>query len=201
MVYAVAGFAVEQLGVHTGLPFGYYRYLGLGPHVFGVPPLVAVAWAVLLAYTSQMLTPLSLPRAGKAAIGAAWMVLFDLAIDPLAAGPLKSWVWLQPGGYYGVPWGNFLGWFLLSFGLLYCTRPLPAKECLGGLHRRQHRRQRAARLPAPGLSRGGAGQRRVAGPASRLPRIAALRQRAGTPTAPAKPRSVELNIYRAPDNP
>jgi len=37
----------------------------------------------------------------------------DLFLDPLA---VKSgmWTWLDQGGYFGVPWGNFLGWFTIT---------------------------------------------------------------------------------------
>jgi uncharacterized membrane protein len=45
---AVPGYAVEVLGVHTGVPFGSYAYSStLGPRLFGAPPLIGLAWTML----------------------------------------------------------------------------------------------------------------------------------------------------------
>src|SRR5689334_18557252 len=42
------GFAAEVIGVHTGVPFGDYRYGStLGARLFGVPIVVALAWMML----------------------------------------------------------------------------------------------------------------------------------------------------------
>ena len=42
------------------------------------------------------------------------MTAIDLVIDPLAAGRLGYWEWSQTGVYYGIPWRNFIGWFVVS---------------------------------------------------------------------------------------
>ena len=42
------GLAVEVVGVHTGLPFGRYRYdSSLGPQLLHVPVIIALAWPML----------------------------------------------------------------------------------------------------------------------------------------------------------
>lgn len=42
------GLAVEVLGTRTGVPFGSYAYAHrLGPELFGVPLVIALAWAMM----------------------------------------------------------------------------------------------------------------------------------------------------------
>src|SRR5881397_3065439 len=44
----VVGFGAEVLGVHTGVPFGDYRYTGgLGPTLASVPLVIALAWLMM----------------------------------------------------------------------------------------------------------------------------------------------------------
>jgi putative membrane protein len=53
------------------------------------------------------------------------MTSIDLVIDPVAAGPLAYWRWESVGPYYGIPWSNFAGRFLVSaaiFALLRADR-------------------------------------------------------------------------------
>jgi uncharacterized membrane protein len=115
---ALAGFGAELTGIHLGF-FGPYSYTGsLGPAAIGVPLGIGLAWALLLCYVSQMLSPLPLNRYGLAALGALWMTGIDLVVDPLASGPLNLWIWHSGGPYFGVPLSNFAGWFVISFLLL-----------------------------------------------------------------------------------
>ena len=110
-IAALLGVAFELAGVHTGLPFGRYVYTEtLAPAVFGVPVVIAFAWLVLIDFV-RGLTP-------SIAAGALLMTAADLVIDPLAAGPLHYWRWLDPGPYYGIPWLNFAGWMLASLVIL-----------------------------------------------------------------------------------
>jgi uncharacterized membrane protein len=113
---AGAGWAFEVLGIHTGVPFGHYRYgSGLGPRVVGVPLLVPLAWT-MLGYPSYVLArhvARSWPR--RLAVGALGMAGWDLFLDPqlVAAG---AWHWSGPGpswpGTGGVPLVNTAGWLL-----------------------------------------------------------------------------------------
>lgn len=117
IISAAGGFLAELLGLHSGLLFGSYHYGdALGPKLLGVPLAIAFAWGVLLAFAARLAMPLS--RLAGAAIGALWMVVADLLIDPLASGPLEYWQWPGGGPYFGVPLHNFLGWFIVSFILL-----------------------------------------------------------------------------------
>jgi len=114
-VAAIGGFAAEVCGVKTGWPFGQYAYTSaLAPSLFGVPLVMVCAWVILTAYVRQMLWRLSLPAWLVAVAGGLWMTAMDLVIDPLAANALGYWHWAEGGSYYGIPAGNFLGWFVVS---------------------------------------------------------------------------------------
>lgn len=127
---ALLGFAVEAVGVRTGFPFGEYAYTGvLRPQAAGVPVAIGAAWLALVAFASEVVGRLRL-RAWPAALAAAlWTTATDLVIDPLAANHFGYWTWAVRGNYYGIPFANFVGWFLTA--LFACrllgprTRPNP----------------------------------------------------------------------------
>ena len=103
-VTVAGGFAVETLGVHSGFPFGSYRYTGgLGPSVFGVPLVVAFAWPMLAwpaALAARRLCSSLIPRV---LVGAWALAAWDLFLDPqmVAAG---HWRWTDPQPHLpGVP--------------------------------------------------------------------------------------------------
>ena len=111
----VLGFVVEAVGVRFGLPFGEYAYTGvLRPQLLGVPAVMGIAWMVLVAFASDFAGRLRL-RPWPAAVCAALLTTAtDLVIDPLAAGPLGYWTWARAGAYYGIPFVNFVGWFVTA---------------------------------------------------------------------------------------
>jgi len=122
------GFAAEAVGVASGFPFGRYHYTAtLFPLVLGVPVVMTAAWLVLFAYVRQM--------ARSPLVAAAWMTAIDFVIDPLATKTLNYWAWDNTGPYYGIPWTNFAGWFLVSLVLFALARrpatPNPRTSWLG----------------------------------------------------------------------
>ncbi len=42
-----------------------------------------------------------------------FVVAIDFFMDPIAV-KLGNWQWLTGGAYFGVPWGNFVGWFIVT---------------------------------------------------------------------------------------
>ncbi len=129
----LVAFSAEALGVNFGLVFGRYYYTqALGPGLFGVPFLAALAWEpiVYAAFCiSDMLVGNSETRAVSiyprlspiwaAAIGALATTAWDMMIDPIAVSQ-GWWAWVNGGAYVpyvgnGVPISNFLGWLLLAF--------------------------------------------------------------------------------------
>ncbi|HTX91881.1 MAG TPA: carotenoid biosynthesis protein [Anaerolineales bacterium] len=122
-VLALAWLA-EWLGSRTGFPFGRYSYTeALQPQLGGVPILVPFAWLMMLPPAwaiadcivrpgqAHMLTSgLRLARAIVAGLAfAAW----DLFIDPQMV-KWGIWHWASQGAYFGIPWTNYAGWFLVA---------------------------------------------------------------------------------------
>lgn len=125
------GAGAEGLSLATGWPFGHYRYTELVlPQFHGWPPLLGLAWAEFAWYAWHVFSPLHRPRWLLAPLGAAWMTAMDLVMDPVAAGPLRFWVWRDGGPYYGVPWQNFAGWFIVSAAILACALAVMRKPPL-----------------------------------------------------------------------
>ncbi|MGI5519481.1 carotenoid biosynthesis protein [Micromonospora sp. CA-259024] len=140
------GFAIEAIGVATGVPFGSYDYSGeLGPKLAGVPLIIPLAWtwmawpawlaAVRLTggtgatalgsgATGGSAAGLRVRRIALATVGlAAW----DLFLDPqmVAEG---YWVWRDATpallGLPGIPVSNYLGWLLFAVLMMSALRPL-----------------------------------------------------------------------------
>lgn len=118
IVAALIGFAAEIVGVHYGFLFSPYSYTSvLIPHLLDVPVVMLSAWMVLVAYCLQLWGSLSLPRPAFVLLCAIWMTSIDLVIDPLAANQLGYWRWVETGFYYGIPFHNFVGWFVVSLAI------------------------------------------------------------------------------------
>ncbi|MGI8867545.1 MAG: carotenoid biosynthesis protein [Mycobacteriales bacterium] len=112
---AAGAYGVELLGVHTGWPFGHYRYTGgLGPAPGGVPLVVALSWAAM-ATAALRCARFTWSRRWSTLIAAAWtLVAWDLFLDPqmVAAG---HWRWAAPHpGWYAVPLSNLAGWLAVA---------------------------------------------------------------------------------------
>ncbi len=112
---ALLGFAVEAVGAHTGLPFGEYDYTDvLRPQFVGVPVVMGCAWMALVAFACELAARLRLGAWPTVILAALWTTAIDLVIDPLAANHFGYWTWAERGAYYGIPFVNFVGWFLTA---------------------------------------------------------------------------------------
>ncbi|OWR26769.1 hypothetical protein CDO73_24835 [Saccharibacillus sp. O23] len=113
----LGGMAIEWSGVHTGWPFGGYSYSWiLGPHLFGVPITLGFAWIAVVGSSALIAGPVRpslIGRSSKAVQIGAWTVLIDFVLDPAAASR-GFWSWSGSGGFYGVPWSNFVSWFAVG---------------------------------------------------------------------------------------
>jgi uncharacterized membrane protein len=131
---AVLSWAAEWIGSHTGLLFGAYRYTSLlQPQIVGVPLLIPIAWFMLLPPSWVIAQHILGHRVQRwrrqvavAVLSAAALTAWDLYLDPqmVARG---FWVWAQPGGYFGIPWSNYVGWFVTAFLITLIIRPAPLK--------------------------------------------------------------------------
>jgi uncharacterized membrane protein len=115
----------ENMSIVTGFPFGHYYYTdGLGPKLFLVPILIGPAY-LGTGYLSWMLARVILGATEQRPPGYSIftvpvlasfiMVCWDLSFDPIASTINHQWIWEQGGSYFGVPFSNFMGWFLTVF--------------------------------------------------------------------------------------
>lgn len=106
------------------LPFGAYRYTGmLGPKILGhVPYLIPLSWFALSIISLDLAGRVTSGRTGRILLGTAFMVLWDVALDPaMSTGTVLSPVfWTYPGGgiFYGMPLTNWVGWALVTLVIM-----------------------------------------------------------------------------------
>ncbi|USX53666.1 carotenoid biosynthesis protein [Lentzea sp. HUAS12] len=116
------GLVAETTGVHTGFPFGDYRYTGtLGLEIAGVPVVVALAW-IMMSWPALLVGRALAARADRPAwlvvgIGAWALASWDVFLDPQMV-DAGHWTWSDPvpalPGVDGVPLTNYGGWLLVS---------------------------------------------------------------------------------------
>ena len=133
----------ENLSILTGFPFGHYPYTeALGPKLFLVPLLIApayfgcgyLAWSLAHVFVGVFGNKLRAEQIWRVPLVAAFvMVMWDLTMDPVAATVQKQWIWHDGGGYFGVPFVNYLGWLLCVYTIfqlfaVYISRQNVASE-------------------------------------------------------------------------
>lgn len=122
LIAFVVSWCYESLSIATGFPFGHYHYTDrMGPKLGTVPLLIMPAYFAVC-YVSWHLAQLLLDRVDERADGVqTWlvpvlagliMVMWDMGMDPARSTVACAWVWHQGGGYFGVPFVNFMGWLL-----------------------------------------------------------------------------------------
>jgi len=114
----LGGMTVEWVGVHSGKPFGIYEYSDiLGPLVYGVPITLGFAWIAVVSSAVLISREFGLTGCRLTVVRALqvglWTVIMDLVLDPVAHAR-GFWHWKTDGGLYGVPWSNFIGWFIVG---------------------------------------------------------------------------------------
>jgi putative membrane protein len=133
VIVAVVSLAwlVEFIGSTTGLPFGAYHYTDfLQPQLGGVPLLIPLAWLMMLPPAWAVAQCMAGSKSRLAFIGWSALALtaWDLFLDPQMV-IWGLWRWAEPGGYFGIPWLNFLGWLLASGFITALVRPKPLPTC------------------------------------------------------------------------
>jgi putative membrane protein len=125
---------LEYVGHTTGYPFGHYSYtVALQPQLGNVPLLIPLAWLMMLPPAWAVGSWLSGTDRGLrfVLVSAGAFTAWDLFLDPQMVA-WGYWQWATPGGYFGIPWLNFGGWFLSSALITLVARPsaLPIKPLL-----------------------------------------------------------------------
>jgi len=114
-VLVAYSYAVEFVGVTTGLPYGDFSYgVALGPMVGDIPLALPLLFVPLVLNSYLLVTLLLGARARHPLLRiggvVAAVVAVDLVLDP-AAVALGFWQY-ESGAYYGVPLSNYAGWLL-----------------------------------------------------------------------------------------
>jgi len=130
LICTAIAFAMENIGIATGFPFGRYHfevgrdlpYIGkaplvVGPLWFGMGYFSWIVAGVLLDGADfrlkQRFSAIALP-----VVAAFAMTQWDLVMEPPSATISKAWIWHDGGAFFGVPASNFLGWLLTAW--LFC---------------------------------------------------------------------------------
>jgi putative membrane protein len=113
-------FTIEQIGLHTGWPFGYYKYdQSLGWAIAGVPLIVPFAWT-MLAHPILIAARRINPR-WSAVIGGFGLMAWDLFLDPQMVAA-NRWRWTFDGAHVPfqpeIPLSNTFGWLLTGMALI-----------------------------------------------------------------------------------
>ena len=115
---AIVWLVIESIGVLTCIPYGCFVYseqlwpklLSIVPYMLVCtwPPLVIGIWSIARKYYNIWHL--------RWIIGAIWLVLVDLVLDPLA---VLMWLWSYPSGWWWrwVPRSNF--WWRLISGFIW----------------------------------------------------------------------------------
>jgi uncharacterized membrane protein len=139
------GVSLEYVGVLTGVPFGQYTYTGvLIPQLpGGVPPAIGFAWLMIVVsglFTARLMLRIGRPHSASAIVatstlGAALAVGLDLLLEPVAYHVKRYWLWEgTSGGYYGVPWSNFVTWFVTALAMNVLVSLLLRQCTVGARH-------------------------------------------------------------------
>lgn len=127
---------IEVQGV--ALPFGRYAYTDLlGPKILGhVPFFIPLSWFAMSILSLDLAQRVAASRLGRILLGTAFMVLWDVALDPaMQVGTVLSPVfWYYPDGgfFFGMPLSNWFGWavvtLLIMSGYEWIGGGLPASR-------------------------------------------------------------------------
>ncbi len=122
--------AVEQIGVTTGVPFGRYAYTGaLGFGTVGAVPLpIPFAWLLLIP-TAIGTARLLHRRYGARpwwllAVAPLLVLIYDVLLEPFATEVMGYWQWIERGPLHGVPTANYVAWYATALALTLLTLAL-----------------------------------------------------------------------------
>jgi putative membrane protein len=124
-------FGMEAFSIATGLVGNYSYTDALGPTAWGVPLLIPAAWLMMLYPTLMMIeTCIGAPPVrtvrdrhglgvaiaccvGIALVVGVAMTAWDVGVETIIV-VTGEYHWQVPGGYFGVPIPNFVGWVATS---------------------------------------------------------------------------------------
>jgi len=115
----------ESLSILTGFPFGNYDYTDLLLPKLGLVPVLIMPAYFSMAHLSWVIALIFLDKRDSCVkesdvlllpiIASFIMVMWDICMDPYNSTITKYWIWYDGGAYFGVPFVNYLGWYLCVF--------------------------------------------------------------------------------------
>lgn len=142
IVCLVVSEIAENASIVTGFPFGHYHYTDVLGMKFGLVPVTIGGAYFGAGYLSWIVALSLVGRAGVAfdayarwaapVVAAVVMASWDFMLDPIASTVDKWWIWEQGGGYFGVPFSNYLGWLLTVFVFFAIFASIVAARTKGG---------------------------------------------------------------------
>ncbi len=120
---------LEEFSIKTGVPFGFFTHQpSMGPRLLDEPLIIPVsylgigylAWAIV----SALLGDADLDRRASSLPALAMTAPFiatgwDAMTDPWFSTVERGWIFAHPGGLYGVPFSNFVGWIVVVTASLF----------------------------------------------------------------------------------
>ena len=137
----------EALSIATGFPYSSYHYTELfGPQLMGFPIMAMIGYGVI-AYVFWSVAEIIVRKFNTKISGANIVFIpiiasflataWDFSLDPIGATVFKAYIWENHGPYFGIPFSNFLGWYLCTYTLfqivalvLYRQKPLEASAII-----------------------------------------------------------------------
>ncbi len=109
------GYAVEYSAVTHSTSYYYTEAVLTLP---GKVPLgIVLSWGLILLAIYQVVPLLGIGRLRQALAAGLLAVALDFVTDP-AFVSLGFWVWKLPQQWFGIPWNNYVGWFLIVTGFI-----------------------------------------------------------------------------------
>ena len=115
-------FIVELIGVNTGIVFGHYNYVDYTPHeILGISILIPLSWFIFTFVIYNVTTSYIKNNRLIILFSSLLLVCLDLIVDPVLVS-IGFWEWeghkisneLSLSSWFGIPWSNYLGWFLVG---------------------------------------------------------------------------------------
>lgn len=133
LIWLVSGYAIawlsEYSSINTGFPYGEYHYIYANMPgelmIAGVPFFDSLSYPFMIfaGFTTAALVMKTERGLKVAFLGAIFTTLLDVIIDPISK--LGSqwflgeiYYYVEKGFYFGVPFSNFAGWFLVSLAVI-----------------------------------------------------------------------------------
>jgi uncharacterized membrane protein len=109
VIYIIA-FAIESVGVNTGLIFGDYTYgSGLGIKLFNTPLLIGLNWIFMVYTSASIVNSTKIPNWLKVVLASFIMIAYDVFLEQMAP-QLDMWHWSNGE----IPLQNYIAWFILA---------------------------------------------------------------------------------------